>query len=32
MLRTITAICIATAAGTTFAQDTIVVPDDFPTL
>lgn len=31
-LRTITAICIATAAGAALAQDTIVVPDDFASL
>ncbi|MEM7756095.1 MAG: choice-of-anchor Q domain-containing protein [Planctomycetota bacterium] len=32
MTRTLTALCIAAAAGTALAQDTIVVPDDFPTL
>ena len=32
MLRIITALCIASAAGSTLAQDTIVVPDDFASL
>ncbi|MAY74277.1 MAG: hypothetical protein CMJ31_06035, partial [Phycisphaerae bacterium] len=32
MTRTLTAIAIAAAAGTAFAQETFVVPDDFPTL
>ncbi|MEL6796579.1 MAG: right-handed parallel beta-helix repeat-containing protein [Planctomycetota bacterium] len=32
MTRSLTAICVALAAGTALAQDTIIVPDDFPTL